>query len=142
MSTFHVRQQLKKHPELVGILGRRRIQRLDHATVERIDANLLDSYGDSHDRQLFVISHQGTLLSAAGDTLLKTFLRSVILNERLIDVVRRVDPEKIGYIALYDPGFTATPLNGATSDTPCTLRICYPHRGGLLEVYSESTTAQ
>lgn len=126
MSTFHVRQQLQEHPELIGILGQRRIKRLDHAVVQKIDRCLLDSWGDSHDRQFFVVSHDGKLLATAGASLLQTIIQTVLCSRRLRDIVGGVRSQDVAYIVKYDPGFIATPLNGGTSDIPCIMTICYP----------------
>src|SRR3989344_3368664 len=75
VSTFHVKEILKKRPELVGILGKKKIGHLHHAVVELIDFEFLDrpAYGG-----YFLVSHDGTLLGEAGVDPRRTFLDSFL----------------------------------------------------------------
>ena len=137
VSTFHVKEILKKRPELVGILGKKKIGHLHHAVVELIDFEFLDrlAYGG-----YFLVSHDGTLLGEAGvyprRTFLDSFLRGLLgKTETVLDAVTRIGAERIAYIAV-----RRSVLGCCESDEPCHLFIHKPAGGMRLDEHIRALT--
>ncbi len=132
MSRFHVEAVMKEFPELMGILGKKRIAKLDDAGVRRIHAPILLMKG--YESPLYIISHDGLLLAkveaAKGGEMFTWFFKK---KENVLDAVRRCGADNVAYIAQCDPGCEGV-------DAPSALYIYKaPNNGGLAQLIKEST---